>query len=318
MSKKARTAKRTPPLPEWQQFETAVARFAQAIAPDAKVLHNVKLPDKHTKRPRQRDVWIEAQIGNHYPIRILVSCKKYRRKVNQQHVDAFIGEVISAGAHKGVLYSASGFTTGAIEKANAEGICCCRLYQNQPADLPPTLTLYRYYCLRSTCRLNVANFAEWHVTTWGDVFQLTDQSPDNKTLLDVLVEENAIGEAAEVARFKGPPASPPQDWTRQFQLQNSDEGRRPLIITILGTWFIYRGKMEAVLLNGSYSFTSNQFVGSHMSPAIDMQGATPGPDWEKVDGRPADLEQSMIFTFFQGNVRQALLDHLADKPIVTI
>lgn len=103
-------------MSEWEDFERAVAAFVKALTPGARVTHNAKLPDKHTGRLRQRDVWIEASIGP-FPIKILVSCKRLKRKINEQDIDAFIGELSSSGAHKGVLYSLMGFTMPAVEKA---------------------------------------------------------------------------------------------------------------------------------------------------------------------------------------------------------
>lgn len=87
----------------WKDFETAVARFIAALDPDATVKHNVYLPDRDTGHPRQRDVWIEARICGVFPVKVLVSCKRWDRKLNEQDIDAFVGELRSSGAHKGVI-----------------------------------------------------------------------------------------------------------------------------------------------------------------------------------------------------------------------
>gem|GEM_PF-1982878 len=97
-------------MSEWEDFERAVAAFVKALTPGARITHNARLPDRHTGRLRQRDVWIEARIGP-FPVAILVSCKRLKRKINEQDLDAFIGELSSSGAHKGVLYSLAGRTT---------------------------------------------------------------------------------------------------------------------------------------------------------------------------------------------------------------
>src|SRR4051794_21313108 len=103
--------------PDWEKFELAVATFCQALALNATVTHDVMIPDVDTGLPRQRDVWIEARICDHFVVKILVSCKRYSRKVDSQMLDAFIGELLSSGAHKGVIYSLVGFTRGALAKA---------------------------------------------------------------------------------------------------------------------------------------------------------------------------------------------------------
>jgi hypothetical protein len=71
---------------------------------------------------------LKQQHVIYFPLKILVSCKKYKRKLDQQDIDAFNGELISSGAHKGVIYSYSGFNKYAIEKCKVLGISCCKLY----------------------------------------------------------------------------------------------------------------------------------------------------------------------------------------------
>src|SRR5690606_22733487 len=90
---------------DWRSFETAVAAFLAALDPKARVTHDVRLPDRHTGRSRQRDVIVETKFGAHLPLRILVSCKRHKRKLSSSDVDAFNGELQSSGAQKGVLYT---------------------------------------------------------------------------------------------------------------------------------------------------------------------------------------------------------------------
>ena len=59
-------------VPEWQQFEIAVASFIQALDSSAKVTHDARTPDGDTGYPRQRDVWIEGRFCSLFPIRVLV------------------------------------------------------------------------------------------------------------------------------------------------------------------------------------------------------------------------------------------------------
>lgn len=100
-------------------FEEAVWRFGRAINPSANVLFDHKVPDRETKRPRQCDVWIETLVRGHWPVTIYVSCKDYGRKIDASHIDNFIRETEARSASMGVIYSRSGFTPGAIEKAKA-------------------------------------------------------------------------------------------------------------------------------------------------------------------------------------------------------
>jgi predicted helicase len=130
--------------PRYREFERAVYDFVKALDPSATVLFDHKVPDRDTRTPRQVDVWVEAKLLGHFPVSVLVSCKAHKRKVDIAKMDAFVKEVQSAGASLGVIYSTSGFTPGALRKAKAHGLPCCRLYRDQPADIPQTLFLWNY------------------------------------------------------------------------------------------------------------------------------------------------------------------------------
>jgi hypothetical protein len=119
--------------PAWRDFERAVARFLAALDPSASVTHDASIPDKDTGDPRQRDVWIETEVMRQFPVRILVSCKRWSTKLDIQDLDAFIGEWRSSGAQVGVVYSLSGFTENALKKATSLGISCCRLFRRSNA-----------------------------------------------------------------------------------------------------------------------------------------------------------------------------------------
>ena len=142
----------TSSLPEWKQFEIAVANFLRAVDPSAKITHDAKIADVHTGEPRQRDVWIEGNLCQLFPIKVLVSCKFTKDRLNEQDIDAFNGEFISSGAHKGVIYAKTGFADPAIQKAKKLDFSCCRLYLNQPPDLPEVL-FFTAYCSRNQLSL---------------------------------------------------------------------------------------------------------------------------------------------------------------------
>lgn len=174
-------------MKEWERFETTVAEFIAALDPTAVVKYNIRLPDKHTGHPRQRDVWVEAKVCQIFPVKILISCKRWAKKLNEQDIDAFLGELHSSGEHKGVLYSFSGFTEPALEKALALGICCCKLYKHQPPDLPESL-LFRMYCCTQQFRLALSEVpsAGWGFKTFGDLLLFRPSHENNKTVLDYL------------------------------------------------------------------------------------------------------------------------------------
>jgi len=53
---------------------------------------------------------------------VLVECKHHNRKIERQDVQVLHSKLQSLGAHKGMLFSVSGFQSGAVEYAEAHGI----------------------------------------------------------------------------------------------------------------------------------------------------------------------------------------------------
>ena len=53
---------------------------------------------------------------------VLVECKHHVRKVDRHNVQVLHSKLQSVGAHKGMLFSVSGFQSGAVEFAAAHGI----------------------------------------------------------------------------------------------------------------------------------------------------------------------------------------------------
>jgi hypothetical protein len=300
---------------QWEQFEKAVAVFVQALTPNAMVKHSPRLPDKHTGLPRQRDVWVEACVGM-FPVKILISCKRLKRKINEQDMDAFVGELQSSGAHKGVVYAFSGFNGPAITKAKALSISCCKLYQNEPAELPDSLH-FVFYCCSQAWRLWWKSEAvdQWAKASIDELFAVKNPPDDSKTMLEMLLEnftegeERAVQHATSTGRF-------PENWTASLEIRTEAEEVSPLIISIDGIWKVYKGKLEAHLLNGSYSFTENVFAGSQTSPSIDMKGSHPGPGWELIAERPTFLQPGVGMVILKGgNLREGILKHFAGKKL---
>jgi restriction system protein len=58
---------------------------------------------------------------------VLVECKHHKRKVERQDVQVLHTKLVSLGAQKAMLFSSSGFQSGAIEFADAHGIALVQL-----------------------------------------------------------------------------------------------------------------------------------------------------------------------------------------------
>jgi hypothetical protein len=113
---------------EWREFEQLVARIQQALAPDAKVEHDVKILGERTGERRQVDVLMTQNIGQ-YEMRVAIDCKDYKSPVDVKGVEEFSGLIDDIGVNKGVLVCPAGFT--ATAKKRAKGL---RLALYRPLD----------------------------------------------------------------------------------------------------------------------------------------------------------------------------------------
>jgi hypothetical protein len=289
--------------PVWRSFEQAVAEFLQALDPGAKVAHDVQTPDSDTGEPRQRDVWIETTFGGHLPIKILVSCKRTKRRISQQDMDAFYGELSSSGANKGVLYAFSGFTKQALIKAQRKEISCCRLYDDQAPDIPDILA-FSSLCRKEQVKLSVSGLSNTSAITIGDIFDapVLDHQNDSRALATLL---RMYDENREVARLGiAGPTLP--SWSAFLNVPVSN---RQIRLGLISAWATYRARTEYCLVNGSYSILNKDFKGTQTTPGIDTQGTHPGPGWERVVGADAQNNTLCIYLFggeIEQNLRQAL------------
>ncbi|MCP4895717.1 MAG: restriction endonuclease [bacterium] len=304
--------------PEWLQFEAAVAKFIQALDPKAEVEHNVRLPDRDTQLPRQRDVWVKTTACGIFPVSILISCKRLKEKINQQDMDAFWGELRSSGATMGVVYSYSGFTAPAIEKAKALGVTCCQLLENQPPTIPEMLLL-RFYCCTPTWRIGINKDCakDWASVTLKEALtapQLAD--PEGETALEFLI--NQFNETEKAASRKAMAESCVSfEWEARMQINSSiAEDTIPLIVALKARWRFFRASLEAHLLDGSYSYTEEKFFGNQRIPPIDMRGPSPGDCWEEMK-HPPDLSTKGygLVILREGDVRNELLRRHGDTLI---
>lgn len=301
---------------DWREFEEAVAAFATAMDPSATVRHDFKSPDRHTGRPRQRDVWIEAKVCQLFPVSVLVSCKRWKRKLHSGDIDAFHGELLSSHAHVGVVYSYSGFTKPAIEKAKELDISCCMLYRGQPAEVPDSL-LFTAYCTGSRIGLSLSPLPArgWSLDTWNDLFNLEGGSQDaTKGLLDEIVNciQQAENAALRALRNEG---EIPKPFTAKITISSSDPDAISLRVVVTGMWKFYRAKVDAYLLNGSYSLTSGEFKGQIATPWLDLSSTNPGPGWEPLDEAPDDLTNTVMLVPYGPDAERLLRESLGPQKI---
>ncbi len=270
-------------MPLGRKFEEAVYAFAKTLDPTAEVLFDHDVPDRDTGGPRQCDVWINAKFGGHWPLSILVSCKddeKSGRKLDVGDMGTFCDEIRSTGATMGVIYSNIGFTKPALKKAQANHIVCCRLYRDEPAELPNFVWFEQYTCQASIALILKTDVSGDGPITWNDLFEIQiDHDNGYVTLLDSIAARFAEDENEAIQKISmGNPF--PRDWGTEIVLgQGTDEELR---IQVWGHWKWYRARSEAILLNGSYCLSDGSFKGTQRGPGIDMYGADPGPSWAEI------------------------------------
>jgi len=253
------------------------------------------VPDEHTGLPRQRDVWIETRIFGHFPVKVLVSCKHLGRVLNQQDIDHFNGELAGSGAPIGVIYSLNGFNEAAVKKARVLGISCCRIYRNEPADLPEVL-IHSWHALMPaltvTVRLPIPQSLE--AVTWDEFLQ-SKYNTERGEMSVIQILKFEIEEKYRAAAFSRGSAS--TGWSIQFNFP-VDESDDALRIQFDGRWIVYQAKIEAHLVVGSYNVTASHFIGTQCTPPVDTQGENPGPGWVLLDPQPELIPSGSLIALF--------------------
>ena len=296
--------------PDWKLFELAVARFIAAIGQGAKVTHDIQLPDVHTGYPRQRDVWIEWSLGGHFPAKALISCKHLTRALDQSDLDHFNGEFISSGAQLGIIYSKAGFNDRALEKAKALKFHCCKLYENEPAELPENLALGLAYNFRLRLRMLVSGSAEFYgFKQWKEVLDLPSASG---TVRSVFVQGIDEFQSEDDNKKRWDLARNGQNVVAHVR----ELGKPPLDVELQLTCPVFQAMLECTILNGSYNITAGHFQGSAATPMMDMQSAHPGPGWNELIGTPGEMPSRLLAIYAHVNPLTAL-NRYAEKQFPT-
>jgi len=297
-----------------RHFEKAVYRFARTLDASAEVFFDHKVPDRDTGELRQCDVWINTKFGGHWPQSILVSCKDHKRKLHAGDIGTFCDEKRSSNATMGVIYSRSGFTKPAVEKARANQVSCCRLYDNEPVGLPDSIWIEQFACKPAVTISVVSGFANPKFKVWNDLFVLPGDESE-QTLLDVIALAFSECEAKGISILNEQPrqraVSFPQDCGADiiFNLDGT-EG----LLRVGSRWKKYRARTEATLLQGSYCLTNRTFRGTMIWPSIDTWGATIGDAWQEVDVKDLPNSPNFVLTILSGSdVRSVLREKLGDK-----
>lgn len=298
----------------WRDFEKAVAEYVASLDPHAVVKHNVLLPDRDTKRPRQRDVWVEVKVLQQINVSIHISCKKVKRKLSSQDIDAFVGELASSGAQKGVIFSYSGFTKPAIEKCKTLGISCWTFFKGRGFILIESLRFTFYCCVpRFMFLLDSKVPVDMEHCEVQEALFITGS--DGKAPIDLLIE-NFHEEEKQRATEAQSTDSFPRTWANFVRIPSQDPALNPIDFVLVGMWRFYRSTLDGVSVSGAYSLTDEGARYSQSSPVIDMQGPEPGPGWERIDEPPTTHEPRGIVVMHEArSLRGQILELFGSKQL---
>ena len=122
------------------------------------VKHNVKVEAYDSTY--QIDVLAKFQAFAGAEFIVLIECKKYRNAVERELVQVLHDKVRSLGAHKGMLFTTTGFQSGAIKYAKAHGIALVSIVEG--AATYETRSAYPV-AAQPPAWHNLPKFALWHV-----------------------------------------------------------------------------------------------------------------------------------------------------------
>ncbi|GBF18219.1 mrr restriction system protein [Arenibacter sp. NBRC 103722] len=102
----------------------------------------------------QIDVYAEFNVFGGQ-IKVLIECKKYKNSVKREIVQLLYDKLRATGAHKGMIFSTSGFQSGAIKFAEVHGIALVKVFDgklnystksgtSEPISLPDWIDFAKY------------------------------------------------------------------------------------------------------------------------------------------------------------------------------
>lgn len=142
------------PEGDWRQYEAYIFGTLQRRFPGAAVTPNAHLRGMRSGKERQIDILVERNLAE-YEIKIAFDCKCYKRKVNVNDVERFLGMLDDVRVSKGVLVTTKGYSKTAYKRAQQE---------SRDVDLqilsPDRLSEYQYVGCASLWKGTVAAIVE--------------------------------------------------------------------------------------------------------------------------------------------------------------
>lgn len=243
-----------------RDFEEAVSSFYRELDPNAQVLFDHRVPDRDTGKMRQVDVWVVCQALGNITLRVLISCKDHDRALDIGEVEQFASEIQSTGATNGVLYGRSGFTKGALEKARKRNISCCRLFDNQPPELPSEQLIDTYVAVPVHRVLAEVPDERPEGLRWSEVLREPQDVTGNRRCSTSQCVSFLCFLMVQPSETETPAAPGPQDRIETCDIAGT-ELHPPFQLHFALTWRWFRAGMDVLRLTGSFNSTEGSFVG---------------------------------------------------------
>lgn len=300
---------------EWLLFEKAVAAYMNSLSKSAIVTHNIRDQDEQTGANRQRDVIIEDTICHVIPVKVLISCKKYKRKLTEMDIDHFYGELLNSNANKGVLYSYSGFNRLAVSKAKKLKISCFTLIDENKKNSPVPINFDNFYICYPHFYIRLVEKKDINdkYKQWKDIFHEKMENISNFTFLDSIcrtIEKHQSEISASLNSNTFPKA-----WKELCEIYDDNDTETKLSIIFGEFWLVFHYVGEAKFISGVFSFTDNCLLGSFKLPAKNIHKINPGSDWEAIFEIPKNEKNIEVRTIFLRDIRPEILRSIGDYPI---
>lgn len=113
------------------EFELLVKEYLTELGKELKsfdAIHNKII--ERIDGNYQIDVYAEFSfLGADF--KLLIECKKHKNKIKRETVQLLYDKIRAIGAHKGMIFSTSGFQDGAFKYANEHGIALIRVIEGK-------------------------------------------------------------------------------------------------------------------------------------------------------------------------------------------
>jgi restriction system protein len=113
------------------EFELLVKEYLEGVGKelkDFKAVHNVHLLKSDGEY--QIDIYAEFEVLG-ASFKVLVECKRHKSDIKREVVQLLYDKLRATGIHKGMIFSTSGFQSGAYKFAEEHGIALIRVIEGR-------------------------------------------------------------------------------------------------------------------------------------------------------------------------------------------